>query len=53
MAVPKYFLPAALAILKRPVLEVLVSVRSENDDAGASSMDPSFTLLGSVDVEEL
>ena len=29
MAVPKYFLPAALAILKRPVLEV--SVDSEDD----------------------
>ena len=30
MAVPKYFLPAALATLKRPALEV-VSVRSEDD----------------------
>lgn len=53
VAVPKYFLPATLATLKRPVFEA--SVDSEDggfDDARATSMDPCSTVLAGADVEE-
>ena len=46
VAVPKYFLPAALATLKSPALEVPLVVDSEDsvDDAGAL-MFFSFTAM--------
>jgi hypothetical protein len=48
VAVPKYFLPAALAMLKRPALEASVD---RVVDTG--TVDVGFTLLACVDAEEL
>lgn len=54
MAVPKYFFPATLATLKRPVFEVPVDSEDGGvDDPRATSIDPrSAVLFACADVEE-